>query len=129
MFRNYRFMSMVAAVLFSAIALFGLASTPVLAAAAQANISSKAAPKQPNNVGTCPPDFRNGNRGDDIKRLQATLDKQGFRGQHGGRLPQDGVLGPDTIFALKQFQQRHHLPMTGNTDPQTWQALGQCNRR
>src|SRR5437899_7328690 len=104
MFRNYRFMSMVAAVLLSATALFGLTST-TFAAAAQATISSKAAPKQPNNVHTCPPDFRNGNRGDDIKRLQATLDKQGFRGQHGGRLPQDGVLGPDTIFALKQFQQ------------------------
>jgi peptidoglycan hydrolase-like protein with peptidoglycan-binding domain len=128
MFRNYRFMSMVAAVLFSAIAL-GLTSTTAFAAATQATISSKAAPKQMNNVSTCPPDFRNGNRGDDIKRLQATLDKQGFRGQHGGRLPQDGVLGPDTIFALKQFQQRHHLPMTGNTDSQTWQALGQCNRR
>ena len=94
MFRHYRFMSMVAAVLFSAIALFGLASTTAFAAATHATISSKAAPKQPNNVGTCPPDFRSGNRGDDIKRLQATLDKQGFRGQHGGRLPQDGVLGP-----------------------------------
>lgn len=129
MFHRYRFISMIAAVLLSAIALFGLTSIPVFATAAQATISGKPVPNQPNNTRICPPDLRNGNRSDDIKRVQTILDKQGFRGQHGRRLPQDGVLGPDTIFALKQFQQRHHLPVTGNIDPQTWQTLGQCHPR
>lgn len=38
-------------------------------------------------------------------------------------VPIDGVFGSQTDAALRSFQQRELLPVTGETDPATWQAV------
>ena len=38
-------------------------------------------------------------------------------------VPDDGYFGPVTQRAVKQFQQRHHLPVTGMVDVKTWLKL------
>src|SRR5437660_1058527 len=38
-------------------------------------------------------------------------------------VPDDGYFGPVTEKAVKKFQQRHHLPMTGMVDVKTWLKL------
>ncbi len=54
-----------------------------------------------------------------IKRIQQSLDKQGFKSGHA-----DGKWGPETADAGKQFQQKEHMQITGKLDQQTLQALG-----
>jgi putative peptidoglycan binding protein len=38
-------------------------------------------------------------------------------------VPDDGYFGPVTARAVKQFQKRHHLPVTGMVDVKTWLKL------
>lgn len=35
----------------------------------------------------------------------------------------DGIYGPDTMEAVRIFQRRHRLPITGVTDQLTWEAV------
>jgi hypothetical protein len=53
-----------------------------------------------------------------VARLQAALAKSGFRTKA------DGHLGPKTRAALKRFQQKHNLKVTGKPDAATKKALG-----
>jgi putative chitinase len=53
--------------------------------------------------------------GDRVRRLQKLL---GFSEQE-----QDGLFGAITEEAVKQFQRRHGLPVTGDPDEKTWDAL------
>jgi peptidoglycan hydrolase-like protein with peptidoglycan-binding domain len=55
----------------------------------------------------------------DIREIQMNLNKQGFDAGHA-----DGVWGPDTDAALKNFQQAQNLPGDGQLNQQTLQALG-----
>jgi hypothetical protein len=54
-----------------------------------------------------------GDRGDDVKRIQAALG-----------LPADGIFGPQTERAVKRFQRRKGLLVDGVVGPQTRGALG-----
>jgi opacity protein-like surface antigen len=55
----------------------------------------------------------------EIKQIQQSLDKQGFKSGHA-----DGKWGPQAADAVKQFQQKEHMQITGKLDQQTLQALG-----
>lgn len=44
-------------------------------------------------------------------------------------LPRDGIYGKDTRRAVMQFQREHQLPVTGNTDLTTWEALRQEHQK
>jgi peptidoglycan hydrolase-like protein with peptidoglycan-binding domain len=54
-----------------------------------------------------------------IRHVQQTLQTRGFRAG-----PPDGVMGPATRNAIKQFQQSQNLEMTGQLNRQTLVALG-----
>lgn len=53
-----------------------------------------------------------------IKALQEALNKQGLT------VKTDGVLNDETRNALKSFQSKHHLPVTGEADKATLDKLG-----
>ncbi len=55
----------------------------------------------------------------EVRQLQQELRKQGFKAG-----PADGILGPRTEAALRQFQQQKGLHVTGQPDQQTLAALG-----
>jgi peptidoglycan hydrolase-like protein with peptidoglycan-binding domain len=56
---------------------------------------------------------------DEIRQVQQALDQKGFKaGQP------DGVLGPETKNAIKEFQQKQGWNATGELDGQTLSALG-----
>src|ERR1700731_261088 len=56
---------------------------------------------------------------DEIRQVQQALDQKGFKsGQP------DGVLGPETKNAIKEFQQKQGWNATGELDNQTLSALG-----
>ncbi|MGZ8403253.1 MAG: peptidoglycan-binding domain-containing protein, partial [Rhodoplanes sp.] len=52
---------------------------------------------------------------DDVRRAQKLL---GFSEEE-----QDGILGAITEEAIKSFQRRHGLPVTGDLDESTWDKL------
>lgn len=54
-----------------------------------------------------------------VMDLQQRLNERGF---DAGRV--DGLWGPETSAALKQFQQRQRLRASGELDHRTWVALG-----
>ena len=53
-----------------------------------------------------------------IREIQSSLDKSGFNAKH-----VDGIWGPETEDALRDFQQAKHLPGNGRLDQQTLSAL------
>jgi N-acetylmuramoyl-L-alanine amidase len=57
-------------------------------------------------------------RGDDVRELQAYLNSLGF---HAGR--EDGIYGPDTDRAVRQFQRDSGLPVDGLTGASTIACL------
>jgi peptidoglycan hydrolase-like protein with peptidoglycan-binding domain len=57
-------------------------------------------------------------RKDDIRWAQVELR---YAGLYKGSL--DGILGPQTKWALTQFQQNNGLAQTASLDAQTWEAL------
>jgi peptidoglycan hydrolase-like protein with peptidoglycan-binding domain len=56
------------------------------------------------------------------ERLRAVRSALAKRGYNPG--PADAAMGPRTAEALRSFQRRHGLPMTGRPDPPTLTALG-----
>jgi nucleoid-associated protein YgaU len=65
-----------------------------------------------------PPTLRKGSRGDAVKGLQNALSGRGF-----GFGPIDGVFGPATENAVREFQRAAGLDDDGIVGPNTWQAL------
>ena len=58
---------------------------------------------------------------DEIRQVQQALDQKGFKaGQP------DGVLGPETKNAIKEFQQKQGWNATGELDGQTLAASGRA---
>lgn len=55
----------------------------------------------------------------DVQNVQKILKDRGFDPG-----PLDGMMGPQTRAAIRQFQQSHHLEPTGTLDEGTRQALG-----
>jgi peptidoglycan hydrolase-like protein with peptidoglycan-binding domain len=56
---------------------------------------------------------------EEIRQAQQALDQKGFKAGQA-----DGVLGPETKNAIKEFQQKQGLNATGELDGQTMSALG-----
>ena len=63
------------------------------------------------------PTLRLGARGAAVKQMQQLLRNKGYR------VSADGVFGPGTLNALKQFQRARGLGADGVAGPRTWQAL------
>lgn len=61
--------------------------------------------------------------GDDVANLQQQLNTLGF---DSGRV--DGVFGPDTDRALREFQRNAGLEVDGTCGPNVWRALGRLAR-
>lgn len=59
-----------------------------------------------------------GARGPEVKKLQQELERAGI--DPGAR---EGVFDADTTDAVKEFQRKHRLPVTGVADPQTREVL------
>ena len=57
--------------------------------------------------------LKKGSRGDDVKTLQRKLN-----------LVADGIFGPRTEEAVREFQNLHGLTVDGIVGPKTWAALG-----
>jgi hypothetical protein len=58
-----------------------------------------------------------------VRALQQALYAQGIA------IPVDGVLGPATYAAIRQYQTQHHLPVTGEPDAATLEKLGVVAQR
>ncbi|MGQ9779661.1 MAG: L,D-transpeptidase family protein [Bacillota bacterium] len=63
-------------------------------------------------------------RGPDVKGLQKYLAGLGFSPG-----PYDGIYGPKTAAAVREFQRRHGLKPDGIVHPSTWVALGRSGHR
>jgi peptidoglycan hydrolase-like protein with peptidoglycan-binding domain len=60
---------------------------------------------------------RRGSQGDAVRACQSQL------AHHGASLQVDGDFGPRTEQAVRSFQQRHGLAVDGIVGPDTWFAL------
>jgi len=83
---------------------------------------SAAAASQPSRAGSARGMAGSGSSGVDrsqVKQAQQALQSQGL---YQGKV--DGVLGPETKQALKEFQQKNGLKQTGSLDQRTLAALG-----
>lgn len=73
---------------------------------------------------TVPPYYlRTGSRGTDAINLQKCLNYLGYKGANGVILAEDGILGTNSIFALKNFQRNAGLVSDGIYGPQTWEKM------
>lgn len=66
---------------------------------------------------------RNGSKGADVNLLQRLLDQAGFKGADGNRLTIDGDCGPNTVYAIKQYQAKMGLEVDGDCGPKTWAKI------
>lgn len=62
--------------------------------------------------------LKKGSRGSEVKLLQKKLN-----------LMQDGIFGPLTDEAVREFQNRNGLSVDGIVGPKTWEALGVSNNQ
>lgn len=67
--------------------------------------------------------LKQGESGEDIRRLQDSLNRLGYRDQQGRALKEDGGFGDLTKQAVQAYQQAHGLKADGIAGPQTLQAL------
>lgn len=155
MFRNHRFITMIAAISFCTLAYFGLTSTAVFAATAQtttpittiAQLPTPGAanqPNQPNPTNQCNP-TNQPNRPNPTNQCNQNNQpnpaptnacpptiSEGAQGtavqtlQAKLNIPVSGVFDAQTLAAVKQFQAQHNLPVDGVVGQSTWHALGVC---
>lgn len=59
-----------------------------------------------------------------VRSVQELLRFAGYTNRIGGPVLVDGKYGPATAYAVKQFQRRYGLSVTGNVGPKTWKKLG-----
>ncbi len=65
------------------------------------------------------PLLRQGSRGDAVRTLQTEINEVFPR-----RLAVDGIFGPLTLGAVRDFQRQRRLAVDGVVGPLTWRALG-----
>ncbi|MDI3546825.1 MAG: hypothetical protein PWR10_477 [Halanaerobiales bacterium] len=56
----------------------------------------------------------------DVLRVQLQLKKAGYKGKDGKELVLDGKFGPNTEYALKQYQKDNGLVADGIAGPKTY---------
>ena len=64
-----------------------------------------------------------GEKGEEIRQLQDTLNNYGYRDKEGRALREDGGFGDRTKEAVQAYQQAHGLKADGVVGPQTLEAL------
>ncbi|WP_244150052.1 peptidoglycan-binding domain-containing protein [Xanthomonas sacchari] len=67
-----------------------------------------------------------GERGEAIKQMQGQLAQLGLTGRDGKPLHPDGDFGPNTRYAVEQFQREHGLDVDGVVGTKTRAALDQA---
>ncbi|WP_244150046.1 XVIPCD domain-containing protein [Xanthomonas sacchari] len=67
-----------------------------------------------------------GERGEVVKQMQGQLAHLGLTGRDGKPLHPDGDFGPNTRYAVKQFQREHGLDVDGVVGTKTRAALDQA---
>ncbi|WP_284566866.1 peptidoglycan-binding domain-containing protein [Xanthomonas graminis] len=67
-----------------------------------------------------------GERGDAVKQMQGQLAQLGLTGRDGKPLHPDGDFGPNTRYAVEQFQREHGLHVDGVVGRNTRAALDQA---
>ncbi|HXE73940.1 MAG TPA: peptidoglycan-binding protein [Candidatus Nitrosotenuis sp.] len=67
--------------------------------------------------------LRRGSRGQDVRTTQELLRR------HGADIEADGVFGPKTQKAVREFQEKHGLAVDGIVGPQTQQALNNVGQQ
>jgi peptidoglycan hydrolase-like protein with peptidoglycan-binding domain len=85
----------------------------------QTQASNQPAPRTAASDGV----LKHGEKGEDIRHLQDTLNKLGYRDQQGRSLKEDGGFGDRTKEALQAYQRAHGLKADGIAGPQTLEAL------
>jgi len=63
----------------------------------------------------------------EVKEIQATLNRLGIRDENNNALAVDGFIGPLTISAIRNFQEREGIPVTGQVGPITTKAFRRRN--
>lgn len=66
---------------------------------------------------------KHGEKNEEIRKLQDTLNNYGYRDKEGRALKEDGSFGDRTKEALQSYQQAHGLKADGVVGPQTLDAL------
>lgn len=69
----------------------------------------------------CPQTVQKGSWGEAVLTLQMELNW--FFGYN---VPTDGTFDAQTDTAVRDFQSKHDLPVTGVVGPMTWHVLGEC---
>lgn len=67
--------------------------------------------------------IKSGSQGNDVYLMQAVLRGRGYKDQNGKALELDGVFGPKTDYAVRQFQTKNGLVVDGICGPNTWGKL------
>jgi peptidoglycan hydrolase-like protein with peptidoglycan-binding domain len=72
--------------------------------------------------------LQSGSRGDDVKRVQRAIVRDGYRSAANdlgldGAEDVDGIFGPRTDTAVRRFQERQGLVVDGVVGPITWAEL------
>ncbi|MFB2839683.1 peptidoglycan-binding protein [Floridanema evergladense] len=89
-------------------------STNTLPATPSTNSTPSLGQYSPNQA----PILRVGSQGQAVRDVQALLNQQGLY-----RNAPDGIYGPQTRAAVRQFQQSQNLAVDGIVGPQTWGAM------
>lgn len=66
------------------------------------------------------PTLKRGDKGDEVKTLQSSLNHLGYKDYAGKALAVDGSFGKRTLSALKSFQEDNGLEADGICGPVTW---------
>ena len=70
--------------------------------------------------------LQTGERGEEVRALQTSLNQLGFRDGQGAELEtRSGIYGGRTQEAIRAFQMANQLEATGNADARTREAIAQ----
>lgn len=89
----------------------------------QARTQTEAQPSQTQRAVSPEGAVKHGEKNEEIRKLQDTLNAYGYRDKEGRALKEDGGFGDRTKEAVQAYQQAHGLKADGVVGPQTLDAL------